>query len=49
MADQVVKLSSTNKLLIDENFRLKKKVEQHEFSEENANQNLEHHMYDYRY
>ena len=49
MADQVVKLSSTNRKLIDENCLLKRKVRQHKFSEEIAKQNLENHMYEYRY
>ena len=49
MADQVVKLSSTNRKLIDENCLLKRKVHQRKISEEIAKQNLENHMYEYRY
>ena len=48
MAEKIVELSSTNKILIGENYRLKLEAEEHEIYQENANQNLEHHMYEYR-
>ena len=49
MAEKIVELSSTNKILIGENCRLKLEAEEYEIYQENANQNLEHHMYEYRY